>query len=91
MAKAMHYHTTFEKCKHNIKETWNTIKKIIQKTATGDKLPDYFKIDGNIVGDKPVITNKFNTFFYQYSSDTCFTNKCRRNSIICKLFKTSML
>ena len=35
----------------------------IQKTTTGGKLPDYFKIDGNIVNDKHVIANKFNTFF----------------------------
>ena len=46
-----------------VKETWSTIKKIIQKTTTGGKLPDYFKIDGNIVNDKHVIANKFNTFF----------------------------
>ena len=59
----MYYHTTFEKCKHDIKETWSTIKKSIQKTTTGGKLPDYFKIDGNIVNDKHVIANKFNTFF----------------------------
>ena len=63
VAKTMYYHTTFEKCKHDIKETWSTIKKIIQKTTTGGKLPDYFKIDGNIVNDKHVIANKFNTFF----------------------------
>ena len=25
VTKTMHYHTTFEKCKHDIKETWNTI------------------------------------------------------------------
>ena len=42
----MYHHTTFEKCKHDIKETWSTIKKSIQKTTTGGKLPDYFKIDG---------------------------------------------
>ena len=39
------------------------LKKIIQKTTTGGKLPDYFKIDGNIVNDKHVIANKCNTFF----------------------------
>ena len=65
VAKTMYYHTTFEKCKHDIKETWSTILKNIQKTTTGGKLPDYFKIDGNIVNDKHVIANKFNT---------CFTN-----------------
>ena len=63
VAKTMYYHITFEKCKHDIKETWSTIKQIIQKTTTGGKLPDYFKIDGNIVNDKHVIANKFNTFF----------------------------
>ena len=63
VAKTMYYHTTFEKCKHDIKETWSTIKKIIQKITTGGKLPDYFKIDGNIVNDKHVIANKFNTIF----------------------------
>ena len=31
VAKTMYYHTTFEKCKHDIKETWSTIKQIIQK------------------------------------------------------------
>ena len=63
VAKTMYYHTTFEKCKHDIKETWSTIKQIIQKTTTGGKLPDYFKIDENIVHDKHVIANKVNTFF----------------------------
>ena len=63
MAKTMHYHTTFAKCKHDIKGNWSTIKKNIQKTTTSGKLPDYFKIDGNIVNDKQVIANTFNTFF----------------------------
>ena len=46
-----------------LKRLGSTIKKIIKKTTTGGKLPDYFKIDGNIVNDKHVIANKFNTFF----------------------------
>ena len=29
--KTMYYHTTFEKCKHDIKETWSTIKKNYSK------------------------------------------------------------
>ena len=64
VAKTMYYHTTFEKCKHDIKETCSTLKTIIQKKKTGGKLPDYFKIDGNIVNDKQVIANKCNTFFF---------------------------
>ena len=43
------------------KTMYYQIKKIIQKTTTGGKLPDYLKIDGNIVNDKHVIANKFNT------------------------------
>ena len=57
VAKTMYYHTTFDKCKHDIKETWSTIKTIIKK-KTGRKLPDYFKIYGNIVNYKHVIANK---------------------------------
>ena len=38
--------------------------KYYSKKKTGDKLPDNFKIDGNIVNDKHVIANKFNTFFF---------------------------
>ena len=40
VAKTMHCHTTFGKCKHDIKDTRNTIKTIIQKTTTDGKLPD---------------------------------------------------
>ena len=40
------------------------LKKLIQKTTTGGKLPGYFKFDENIVNDKQVIATKFNTFFF---------------------------
>ena len=40
------------------------LKQLLKKQKTGGKLPDYFKIDGNIVNDKHVIANKFNTFFF---------------------------
>ena len=44
MAKTMPYHTTFGKCKHDIKDNWNTIKTIIQKTTTGNKFPTILKL-----------------------------------------------
>ena len=87
----MYYHTTFEKCKHDIKETWSTIKQIIQKTTTGGKLPDYFKIDGNIVNDKHVIANKFNTFFTNIGPTLASQINVEGIQSYAGYFKTSML
>ena len=40
----MHYQTSFEKYKHDTKQTWCIIKKIIKKNSKSDQFPNSFKI-----------------------------------------------
>ena len=47
----MHYQSSFEKHKHDVKKTWHTIKEIIQKISKRDQFPDSFKVDGEMVYD----------------------------------------
>ena len=58
----MHYQSSFEKHKHDVKKTWHTIKEIIQKISKRDQFPDSFKVDGEMVYDKHIITKKINLF-----------------------------
>ena len=64
LAKQMHYQSSFENHKHNVKKTWCLIKEIIQKNPTKEQFPDSFKVDGEMVSDKCNIANKFNLFFF---------------------------
>ena len=63
-AKKTYYYSCFTKYKHDLKNTWITIKDILNKqNKNKHNFPEHFQIDGNNVSDKETIANKFNIFF----------------------------
>ena len=62
-AKKTYYQNRFEKCKNDIKQTWCTIKEVINRTSKKLEFPDHFLIDNKLITDTSVIANKFNYFF----------------------------
>ena len=68
-AKRLYYCRKFDKVSGNMKKTWALINELRGKAKTGIKAS--FKIDGELVKDKRVISNGFNMFF---SSIACKLN-----------------
>ena len=68
-AKKLYYCRKFAKVSGNIKQTWALINELRGKAKTSIKAS--FKIDGELVKDKRVISNGFNMFF---SSIACKLN-----------------
>ena len=65
-AKKNYYDTCFTRYKgdiHDIRNTWVTVKEVLNKTKKKRTFPDLFKINGENVSDKQVIANGFNQFF----------------------------
>ena len=60
-AKKLYYCKKFAKVSGNIKQTWALINELRGKAKAGIKAS--FKIDGELVKDKRVISNGFNMFF----------------------------
>ena len=51
------------KFKNDIKNTWGTIKQILNRTRSKENLPEALLIDNVMTSDHNIIANKFNTFF----------------------------
>ena len=64
-AKQEYYFSKFERNKHNMKQTWNTINNIIGRgEKLSSQLQSKFKDErGNILTDPADIANEFNDFF----------------------------
>ncbi len=52
----------FLQFKDDIRGMWKTISGILNKTKRKNNFPTFFKDNENIIHDKNVITNQFNTF-----------------------------
>ena len=63
LAKRFYYNDRFEKYKHDIKNTWRTIKELITRKSPKNNFPDYFQIGDEREYDKATIAHKFNTYF----------------------------
>ena len=63
MPKKSYYQHQFDKFKNDIKNTWGTIKQILNRTRSKENLPDTFLIDNVMTSDHTIIANKLNTFF----------------------------
>jgi hypothetical protein len=61
--KKSYYHHCFEIFKNDIKNTWKTIKDIINKTKCKNKLSEHFLINNIKVTDKCTIAEEFNNYF----------------------------
>ncbi len=58
-----YFETIFLQFTDDIRGTWKTISGILNKTKRKKNLPTIFKDNENIIHDKNVITNKFDSFF----------------------------
>ena len=61
-SRKTHYANKFNKYKHNIKNTWETINDIIGKNSK-PKAPSYFLDGSTKISDPKLIAKKFNSFF----------------------------
>jgi len=61
-AEQLYYEHKFELFKSNIKQTWQTIKYILN-TKNSSPLMDEFLINNHMVSDKTIIAQKFNEYF----------------------------
>jgi len=62
-AKITYYNNKFYQFKNDIKNTWKTIKEIINSSPDKVNMPKQFKVNNTLVTNKQVIANEFNTFF----------------------------
>ena len=63
MLKKQYYQKQFEKYKNDLKNTWGTIKQILNRTRSTQNISDVFLIDNVMTTDPTTIANKFNIFF----------------------------
>ena len=64
-AKTSYYQSCFEKYKNDTKNTWKTIKTIINKDSAKTNLPETFKINNERESCPKKIADAFNNFFVQ--------------------------
>ena len=62
-AKTQYYHDILLKYKNDTKNTWITIKDIINRSKNKKDLPNFFKINGNLISDPTQLVSKFNQYF----------------------------
>mgnify|MGYP000297251403 CR=1 FL=1 len=68
-AKKLYYNLCFNRYKGDIKNTWKSIKEVLNKSKNNASLPDFFKVDGKIVTDKQTIANDLNSYFAEVGSN----------------------
>ena len=69
IAKKSYYDFRFNKCKGDIRKTWQSIKEVLNKTKQKSNFPNSFKINGEIVTDKQTIANNLNKYFAEIGSN----------------------
>ena len=62
-AKTAYFASTFNRCKHDTEKTWQTINKVISKSAKINNFPTHFTDDNKTFDDNQDIANRFNAFF----------------------------
>jgi len=63
LAKHVYYDNCFKKFRDDIKQTWATIKEIMNKNQNVKGTPKYFLLRGFQISDHKSIANEFNNFF----------------------------
>ena len=65
-AQQLHYSKLFCDCKADLKATWKPIRGVTcSRKLQCDKLPEFFRHQGNIVTSSQDIANNFNQYFSQ--------------------------
>ena len=77
LAKINYYKTCFQNRKHNLKNTWQTIKCILSKSDTITKLPDKLIVENNILPDQQKNANHFSEYFTNISPSLASTIQLR--------------
>ena len=67
-AKKIYYETCLAKFKKDIKNTWLTIKGILNKSSNFKTFPKYFLINNRPIHDPKTIANEFNNYYTQIGS-----------------------
>ena len=73
LEKNNYYKTCFQNHKHNLKNTWQTIKCILSKSDTIAKFPDKLIVENNILTNQQKIANHFNEYFTNIGPSLAFT------------------
>ena len=63
LAKRTYYENCFHQFKGDIKQTWNIIKDIINKSKDKNDIPQYFLVNNIKVSDHKLIATEFNRYF----------------------------
>ena len=86
-AKKQYYFEKFNTNKDNIKNTWQTIKDILNTNKKNKEIPPYFKLDDRRLTDPAEIANNFNKYFANIGINYAKSIKPPKN----KTFKTYLL
>ena len=62
-AKQMYYQNCFAKYRNDIKQTWSTIKAVMNRTNKHNDYPEHFKVDDQIISEPRLIAEAFNDYF----------------------------
>ena len=85
VAKRIHFPRIFIQCENNIKKTWNTIHKIIRKTANNTSIHNDLNVREEL-DSNTLKANTFNTFFTEIgeklANSITVTNKTSHNEYL---------
>ena len=63
-AQALYYAEKFSQCKTDLRETWKLVREVsCSKAKHRDKLPDFFRHQGQVLHDPKEISDAFNKYF----------------------------
>ena len=62
-AKTSYYRNKFTEVKHDLRQTWNLIRKVINHNKSDKDNIKELKIWNTVVNDKRIIADKFNEYF----------------------------
>ena len=68
-AKKSYYDSCFNRCKGDIRNTWKSIKEVLNKTKQKSSFPSYFKVNEEIITDKQTIATNLNKYFAAVGSN----------------------
>ncbi len=61
--KQEYYHSKLNVYKNDIRKLWQVYNELVRKCSDKSAIPEVFKIDGNEITDKAVISNEFNEYY----------------------------
>ncbi len=65
----VYFENKFDEYSNNMKQTWNTIKEVINSKNPRESIPSLFLHDGNVFNELDEITEGFNTYFVNIGNE----------------------